>query len=78
MRIPSFCVICEHQDEVKTLADIPEWTLAECNLNGAVLGELRFRVGNFAYSTCTNYPPQKQDKARNYQVKQIIGKIICE
>jgi len=78
MQIPSFRILYEHHDEVKTLADIPEWTFAECNPYGDVLGKLRFRVGDFAYSTCINYPPQKQARAEEYRVKRIIGKIICE
>jgi len=79
MKVPSFHVKLVENVKGKTLADLPEWTLAECSYD-KMTSLMRFRVRDFAYSAdrTSGRSPMKQDPAKKYAVKRVIGKIICK
>lgn len=79
MKVPTFDVELVGDAVEKTLADIPEWILAECDFPPDLCSIVRFRVGDYAYSG-DHYgeSPHRQDSTDKYIVRKIIGRIVCE
>jgi len=79
MEVPTFCVELTEGAKEKTLADIPEWTLAECIYSHNAYSVMRFRIGDYAYSAdVKGEKPIKQSLSltKEYTIKKIIGQII--
>jgi len=77
MKVPTFCVELPEKAKEKTLADIPEWTLAECDYSYNMHSILRFRIGDYAYSAdAKKEKPMRQNLAKVYTVKKVIGQIV--
>lgn len=77
MKIPAFRVELAEEAKDRTLASIPEWTLAECYYDGITL--MRFRVGDFACgANRKGGHVVRHGKAMDYTVEKIIGRIVCD
>ena len=79
MKLLNFCIEEEKQPK-KTLADLPEWTVAECfyphSTDNTTI--LRFRVRDKAYTADSYGIPNRQCLASEYVVKEVIGRIVCK